>query len=445
MARKKAPPKRAPEYEKPKPKKKSPPGKAKDGSKCFTRTNKGGAAYVTCEGSQKKAKAKASLKRGGSPPVMTKKKAPAKPKPKPKPKSTIGGYSGQKVKVGTLNKGSLNLTKPKPKAEPSQVKSAWTFFEKKFKGIGPSEHLKEHKVELNKDGTYNVYEYPMVFRSGDFEKSRKLVGKINSKDISFRRGTKAMDDTTAIIGEVKSAKAKPSVSKEDFMNVSSIIGTRNKQRVEENFEKLTTWNPLATAKLAPNTWTAVRIFPYSGGGKGKIYEAYYKKNFKNQHRKLKPNRGAMGSNMSMTWGQNAAHYHPWEDTLSSVIIIRDMKTKNIVGGAHTLRSKTRKGIHGGRGFDGADEAPRRQFRFSNGDVNTIEREGGEYKFPIDGSGNDSDLILAPLNIQKYYKYSEEKAIEGEDQEHDHPNDIVRKFKFKPAVKDINKLIFTYRY
>ena len=304
MARKKAPPKRAPEYEKPKAKKKSPPGKAKDGSKCFTRTNKGGAAYVTCEGSQKKAKAKASLKSGGPPPVMTKKK----------PKSTIGGYSGQKVKVGTLNKGSLNLTKPKPKA-----------------------------------------------------------------------------------------KAKPSVSKEDFMNVSSIIGTRNKQRVEENFDKLTTWNPLATAKLAPNTWSAVRIFPYSGGGKGKIYEAYYKKNFKNQHRKLKPNRGTLGSNMSMTWGQNDAHYH------------------------------------------GADEAPRRQFRFSNGDVNTIEREGGEYKFPIDGSGNDSDLILAPLNIQKYYKYSEEKAIEGEDQEHDHPNDIVRKFKFKPAVKDINKLIFTYRY
>jgi hypothetical protein len=84
MARKKAPPKRAPEYEKPKPKKKSPPGKAKDGSKCFTRTNKGGAAYVTCEGSQKKAKARAALVRGGSAPVMTKKKAPAKPKPKAK-------------------------------------------------------------------------------------------------------------------------------------------------------------------------------------------------------------------------------------------------------------------------------------------------------------------------------------------------------------------------
>ena len=56
MARKKAPPKRAPEYVKPKAKakaKKSPPGRAKDGSKCFTRTNKSGAAYVTCEGKQK--------------------------------------------------------------------------------------------------------------------------------------------------------------------------------------------------------------------------------------------------------------------------------------------------------------------------------------------------------------------------------------------------------
>ena len=59
MARKKAPPKRAPEYvtgkvAKAKAKaKKSPPGRAKDGSKCFTRTNKSGAAYVTCEGKQK--------------------------------------------------------------------------------------------------------------------------------------------------------------------------------------------------------------------------------------------------------------------------------------------------------------------------------------------------------------------------------------------------------
>ena len=69
--------------------------------------------------------------------------------------------------------------------------------------------------------------------SGDFEKSRKLVGKINSKDISFRRGTKAMDDTTAIIGEVKSAKAKPSISKDDYLDVSSIIATRNKQRIAE--------------------------------------------------------------------------------------------------------------------------------------------------------------------------------------------------------------------
>tara|TARA_R110000851_G_scaffold139290_3_gene276179 strand:+ start:2251 stop:2715 length:465 start_codon:yes stop_codon:yes gene_type:complete len=78
MARKKAAPKRAPEYEtskkgnarKGKPvgsrlafdatkqeankKKKAPVGKAKDGSKCFTRANKGGGTYVTCEGTQGK-------------------------------------------------------------------------------------------------------------------------------------------------------------------------------------------------------------------------------------------------------------------------------------------------------------------------------------------------------------------------------------------------------
>ena len=78
MARKKGTPQKAPEY------KKKAPGKAKDGSTCYTRQgNKG--AYVTCTGTQKSS---------------------AKPKATGKPKSTIGGRpAGLKVKVGTLNKG----------------------------------------------------------------------------------------------------------------------------------------------------------------------------------------------------------------------------------------------------------------------------------------------------------------------------------------------------
>tara|TARA_R100000541_G_C1885114_1_gene82828 strand:- start:60 stop:1160 length:1101 start_codon:yes stop_codon:yes gene_type:complete len=47
MARKKGDPKKAPEY------KDKTPGRAKDGSKCYTRVNKAGGKYTTCEGKQK--------------------------------------------------------------------------------------------------------------------------------------------------------------------------------------------------------------------------------------------------------------------------------------------------------------------------------------------------------------------------------------------------------
>jgi len=157
MARKKAPPSRAPEYEtskkgnarKGKPvgsrlafdatkqeankkkgfakrtggppgqgKKKSPPGKAKDGSKCYTRRNKSGGAYVTCEGKQQSdkrlAKEISSLSKT-SDKLQKAKKAKAKPKvskaeftqarsnltktmarkpgTKPKPARSIGSYA----------------------------------------------------------------------------------------------------------------------------------------------------------------------------------------------------------------------------------------------------------------------------------------------------------------------------------------------------------------
>ena len=50
-------------------------GKARDGSECYTRTNKEGGKYITCEGSQKKREKRRKLKAGGEPPVMTKKPA----------------------------------------------------------------------------------------------------------------------------------------------------------------------------------------------------------------------------------------------------------------------------------------------------------------------------------------------------------------------------------
>ena len=47
-------------------------GKAKDGSECYTRQNKSGGSYVTCEGTQNKRTARRKLKSGGEPPVLTK-------------------------------------------------------------------------------------------------------------------------------------------------------------------------------------------------------------------------------------------------------------------------------------------------------------------------------------------------------------------------------------
>tara|TARA_R110000803_G_scaffold116857_1_gene185409 strand:+ start:1289 stop:1645 length:357 start_codon:yes stop_codon:yes gene_type:complete len=66
MARKKGTPQKAPEY------KKKAPGKAKDGSACYTRVNKGGGAYVTCTGTQGQ-KQTGKAVRSGPPPKGTKK------------------------------------------------------------------------------------------------------------------------------------------------------------------------------------------------------------------------------------------------------------------------------------------------------------------------------------------------------------------------------------
>jgi len=127
-------------------------GKAKDGSECYTRQNKSGGNYVTCEGSQNKRKARRALVKGGEAPVMTKKpkadsarekgkrKAKArklttrppgridtnaprnvgivaprgepksKPPPKPKPKAKASGKNQVSIKLG---KRTISWTVPK--------------------------------------------------------------------------------------------------------------------------------------------------------------------------------------------------------------------------------------------------------------------------------------------------------------------------------------------
>lgn len=124
MARKKAPPKRAPEYvtgKVAKPKKKSPPGRAKDGSQCFTRTNKGGGTYVTCKGTQGDSKATKASRRpagqggkakrtGGAP---GKAKASTKRSPPSAPKISKAEFTNARANL-TKTLARKPGTKPKP-------------------------------------------------------------------------------------------------------------------------------------------------------------------------------------------------------------------------------------------------------------------------------------------------------------------------------------------
>ena len=146
MARKKSTPQKAKEY------KSKPPGKAKDGSTCYTRQNKSGGKYITCTGTQGKGKAKS--------PAPT-------PAAKPKKKtSTIGGIpKGTKVKVGTLNPGKL--IKDAPKASGSDKgKEA-------LKKAGITRDLKEDEVRM-------IFQGGKLTRmiSGDDEKFIERIQKL---------------------------------------------------------------------------------------------------------------------------------------------------------------------------------------------------------------------------------------------------------------------------
>lgn len=76
-------------------------GKAKDGSECYTRQNKSGGSYVTCEGTQKKRAARRKLKAGGEPPVL------AKPPPKP-----TGFIAGPSLPPRTSDSGGAGVVMP---------------------------------------------------------------------------------------------------------------------------------------------------------------------------------------------------------------------------------------------------------------------------------------------------------------------------------------------
>tara|TARA_R110000764_G_scaffold17457_2_gene47941 strand:- start:66 stop:698 length:633 start_codon:yes stop_codon:yes gene_type:complete len=134
MARKKAPPKRAPEYEAPKKKgfakrtggppgqgkRKQPVGKAKDGSKCYTRKNSSGGSYTTCEGKQQSNK---RLAKEISSLSKTSDKLQARTAQKAK-------KSKPKVSKAEFNQARSNLTKTmarKPGTKPRAKRSVGSY------------------------------------------------------------------------------------------------------------------------------------------------------------------------------------------------------------------------------------------------------------------------------------------------------------------------------
>ena len=112
-------------------------GKAKDGSECYTRQNKSGGAYVTCEGIQKKRVARSKLKSGGEPPVMTKKpkadSAREKGKRRAKARKLTTRPAGRIDTDGPRNVGIVDKSKhppkPKPKAKASGKKQVSITFD----------------------------------------------------------------------------------------------------------------------------------------------------------------------------------------------------------------------------------------------------------------------------------------------------------------------------
>jgi len=121
-------------------------GKAKDGSECYTRQNKSGGAYVTCEGSQNKRENRRKLKAGGEPPVMTKK--PKKPKAdsarekgkrRAKAKKLTTRPPGRIDTDGPRNVGIVDRSKP-PKKDAPKAKS-FNFNKKALEAIKPTKEF----------------------------------------------------------------------------------------------------------------------------------------------------------------------------------------------------------------------------------------------------------------------------------------------------------------
>lgn len=147
-------------------------GKAKDGSECFTRQNKSGGSYVTCEGTQKARKSASKAKSAESKPKQKKPIPPNSARAKGRRSAAARKLTTRPAAAGRIdtgaprNVGKVVTEKPKFKDDkPKKVKKTYQqrakeIFENFKRDFGGREHYAQVQVEgyhdLNWDG-YNLY------------------------------------------------------------------------------------------------------------------------------------------------------------------------------------------------------------------------------------------------------------------------------------------------
>ena len=192
---------------------------AKSYEPCYTKTNKSGGSYTTCEGAQKKRKARENLKKGGAKPPMVKKKKKVGKNETPEQNEQKAFLKLQRLKMsqgfkgnytGRINTGPLN---------PGLVSSV-SFPVEPASSVGS---MAKPQYDIDADLFLQVSQV------------MTQVGKENLKSVP----EKWSPDKTPPLPLLKGA------------------------------------GNIAVTYKGEDKWTQVRIFNHSGTGKGKLYEATF--------------------------------------------------------------------------------------------------------------------------------------------------------------------------
>ena len=364
---------------------------AKSYEPCYTRQSKSG-TYTTCEGAQKKRKARAKLKKGGDAPVMVKKKAQSKPPPKKKKvgvnetpeqneqkaflklqsKKISQGFSGNTT--GRIETGTLNPANPNLSVNPWSV---------------------QPEIQANVPQSLGQQNLQLLLGLGDL--------------------------SDKILEETKKNRYIPP-------------------------EK---WDPLSTPPLklltgsgneavgysGEDEWSIVRIFNRNGTGKGKLYEATFQE--------IKGQRF-----------QKFTYYKFRIDEsfpVFKIVGIRDMETKKIIGfGMDTSNRwdiKSEDGNHPRHQFRFADAKidPEFKYKKKKKGQTDIKYDIGKLVKWMERDSNYYNLPRESDKIKKAFKYGEYNDTQDEDD--DRSNDLIYKVNFGTPVYSMRdlRIITTYTY